>query len=98
MTFPGPSNVIARRVIKDLIDFNAQTARNYLAQLTALVAKIEAMDDSEEVFDTLMCLKDDIREENSKLLELNGAIIQAEERIAITEEHMKIMEAGGDDV
>ncbi|GJX30354.1 hypothetical protein Tco_0238433 [Tanacetum coccineum] len=102
MAAPGPSNVVTRRVVDDLIDFSgetdvpkfmkfffvqqvadirrfvnrmreeAPTARNCIAQLTALVAEIEAMDDQEEVFDTLMCLRDDIREENSKLLELNG--------------------------
>ncbi|GJU32024.1 hypothetical protein Tco_1175613 [Tanacetum coccineum] len=72
----------------------AQTARNYIAQLTALVAEIEAMGDQDEVFDTLMCLRDDIHEENNKLLELNGVIVQAKERIAMKEEHVKVMEAG----
>nr|GEY37370.1 hypothetical protein [Tanacetum cinerariifolium] len=87
MAAPGPSNVVARRVVDDLIDFSgetvvskfmkfffvqqvadirrfvnrmreeAQTARNCIAQLTVLVAVTEAMEDQEEVFDTLMCLR-----------------------------------------
>ncbi|GKB11291.1 hypothetical protein Tco_0845214 [Tanacetum coccineum] len=73
-------------------------ARNNIAQLTALVAEIKAMGDQEEVFDTLMCLRDDIWKENTKLLELNGVIVQAKERIAMKEEHVKVMEAAGDDV
>ncbi|GKA80427.1 hypothetical protein Tco_0787023, partial [Tanacetum coccineum] len=102
MAAPGPSNVVARRVVDDVIDFSgeaavpkfikfffvqqvtdirgvvnhmcekSQTVRNIIAQLTSLVAEIEAIDDQEEVFDTLMCLRDDICKENTKLLELNG--------------------------
>nr|GFB60638.1 hypothetical protein [Tanacetum cinerariifolium] len=41
---------------------------------------------------------DDIHKENTKLLELNGVTVQEEERIAIKEEHVKVMEAAGDDV
>nr|GEU66376.1 hypothetical protein [Tanacetum cinerariifolium] len=76
----------------------AQTDRNCIAQLTALVAETEAMEDQEEVFDTLMCLRDDIRDENRKLLELNDVIVEAEERIATKEAHVEIMKAGGDGV
>nr|GEX76606.1 hypothetical protein [Tanacetum cinerariifolium] len=64
-----------------------------IAQLTALIAELEAMGDAYEVFDTLMCLRDDIRDENSKLEGLNVAIAEAEEKIAMKEEHVKTMEA-----
>ncbi|GKG64466.1 hypothetical protein Tco_0659569, partial [Tanacetum coccineum] len=43
-------------------------------QWRVLVAVIHFMGDHDEVFDTLMCLRDDIHEENNKLLELNGVI------------------------
>ncbi|GJR76768.1 hypothetical protein Tco_0089133 [Tanacetum coccineum] len=75
----------------------AHTSRNCIAQLTALVAEIEAIDDEEDMFDTLMCLGDDIQDENNKLLELNGFFVQVEERIAMKEEHVRVMEASGDD-
>nr|GEY79191.1 hypothetical protein [Tanacetum cinerariifolium] len=79
MAAPGPYNVVARRVVDDLIDFNGEAAvpkfiklffvqqladicgfvscmreevhiaRNNIAQLTALVAEIKAMDDQDAV-------------------------------------------------
>ncbi|GJY79012.1 hypothetical protein Tco_0484813 [Tanacetum coccineum] len=90
-----PSNILARRVTDDLIDFSGetslpkymkffflqqiaetrrfinimceetQTARNCIAQLNALIAKIEAIGDADDAFDTLMCLRDEIRDENN---------------------------------
>ncbi|GJS63718.1 hypothetical protein Tco_0678282 [Tanacetum coccineum] len=56
----------------------AQTSRNMIAQLTALVAEMEAFDDPGEVFDTLMGLRDDIRVEEAKLAGVNDLITQAE--------------------
>nr|GFA26055.1 hypothetical protein [Tanacetum cinerariifolium] len=75
----------------------AHTSRNCIAQLTALVHEIEAIDDEENMFDTLICLRDDTWDENNKLMELNRFIAQVEERIAIKEEHVRVMEASGDD-
>nr|GEV18099.1 hypothetical protein [Tanacetum cinerariifolium] len=66
--------------------------------LTDLIAELEAMGDADEVFDTLMCLRDDIRDENSKLEGLNDAIAKAKEKIAIKEEHVKTIEAANDHV
>ncbi|GJR68868.1 hypothetical protein Tco_0014933 [Tanacetum coccineum] len=126
MAAAGPSNILARRVTDDLIDFigetsfpkymkyfflqqiaktrrfinimreEAQTARNCIAQLNALLAEIEAMGDADDVWDTLMCLRDDIRDENTKLIGLNDAIAQAEDKIATKEGHVKIMQAEND--
>ncbi|GJS64164.1 hypothetical protein Tco_0678728 [Tanacetum coccineum] len=79
----GPSNDVARHVIDDLIAL----------VLTALVAEMESMEDEEDVFDTLMYLRDDIQDENNKLLSLNDVIAEAEERIAMKEAHVEIMEA-----
>ncbi|GKG52978.1 hypothetical protein Tco_0550090, partial [Tanacetum coccineum] len=51
----------------------AQTSRNMIGQLTALVAEMEAFDDLGEVFDTLMRLKDDIHVEEAKLVGLDSS-------------------------
>nr|GEX19714.1 hypothetical protein [Tanacetum cinerariifolium]GEX21008.1 hypothetical protein [Tanacetum cinerariifolium] len=55
-----------------------QTCRNQIAQLNALIAKMEAFDDPCEVFDTLMGLRDDVRVEDAKLMGLNDLIAQAD--------------------
>ncbi|GKB45969.1 hypothetical protein Tco_0896722 [Tanacetum coccineum] len=66
MAAAGPSNILARRVTDDLIDFSE---------------------------DTLMCLRDDIRDENTKLMGLNDVIAQAEDKKSTKEAHVKIMQA-----
>nr|GEU49836.1 reverse transcriptase domain-containing protein [Tanacetum cinerariifolium] len=72
---------MARWVTDDLIDFSAE---------------IEAMGDANDVFNTLICLRDDIRDENTKLIGLNDAIAQVEDTIATKEGHVKIMQADSD--
>ncbi|GJT04992.1 hypothetical protein Tco_0839454 [Tanacetum coccineum] len=104
MAAPGPSNVIARCVVDDLIEFNGetsvsktlsffnaqqiveglhfvnrmrdevQTCRTLIGQLNALITELEAMEDQGEVFDTLISLREDRRNENDKLLGLNDLI------------------------
>nr|GEV69450.1 hypothetical protein [Tanacetum cinerariifolium] len=54
------------------------------------------MGDRDEIFDTLVFPRDDIHDENSKLMGLNDAIAKAEEKIASKEEHVKTMEAASD--
>nr|GFD24384.1 hypothetical protein [Tanacetum cinerariifolium] len=71
MATPGGGNQDARRVMDDLIDFSAQSVRNLIAQLNALIAEMEALEDQGEVFDTLMVLRDDRHVEDTKLLGLN---------------------------
>ncbi|GJY31647.1 hypothetical protein Tco_0415142 [Tanacetum coccineum] len=120
---PGPSNVVARHVIDDLINFSgetavlkymkffivqqiakgrrfvshmrdeAQTARSFIAQLNAVIAKMEVMEDREEVYDSLMSLRDARRGENNKLMALNDLIAEAEEEIETKEAHVEIMDA-----
>ncbi|GJW70401.1 hypothetical protein Tco_0127318 [Tanacetum coccineum] len=126
MAAAGPSNILARRVTDDLIDFTsetsfpkymkyfflqqiaktrhfinimreeAQTARNCIARLNILLVEIEAMGDVDDVWDTLMFLRDDIRDENTKLMGLNDVIAQAEDKISTKEGHVKIMQADND--
>nr|GEZ71867.1 hypothetical protein [Tanacetum cinerariifolium] len=43
-----------------------QTAKNYITRLNALIAEIKDIGDAYDVFDTLMCLRDDIQDENTK--------------------------------
>ncbi|GJY48260.1 hypothetical protein Tco_0438216 [Tanacetum coccineum] len=71
----------------------AQTARNLIAQLNALIAELEALEDPGKVYDTLMSLRDDRCGENKKLMGLNDLITQAEEEIESKEEHVEMMDA-----
>nr|GEW25467.1 hypothetical protein [Tanacetum cinerariifolium] len=67
-----------------------QTRQNQIAQLNALIAKMEAFDDPGEVFDTLMCLRDDVRVEHAKLMGLNELVTQAEEDIKMNEAQLEV--------
>ncbi|GKD30355.1 hypothetical protein Tco_1241133 [Tanacetum coccineum] len=67
-----------------------QTCRNQIAQLNALIAKIEVFDDPSEVFDTLMGLRDDVWVENVKLMGLNELVAQAEEEIEMKEAQLEV--------
>nr|GEX18438.1 hypothetical protein [Tanacetum cinerariifolium] len=100
MAGPVTGNQYARRVSDDLVDFSAETSvrRNLLAQLNALIAELEASSDPGEVFDTLMCLRDDVPDEQARLGALNDCITQAEEQIEIKKEHVRVMEAEANDV
>ncbi|GJS51810.1 hypothetical protein Tco_0625172 [Tanacetum coccineum] len=68
-----------------------QTCRNQIAQLNALIAKMEAFDDPGEVFDTLMGLRDNVRVENAKLMGLNELVTQAEEEIEMKEAQLECL-------
>ncbi|GKE32440.1 hypothetical protein Tco_1451762 [Tanacetum coccineum] len=104
MAGPVAGNQIARRVFDDLVDFSGETSvarcmkfffsnKFQIAVLTALIAKLEAFPDRGEVFDTLMCLRDDVRDEQARVDDLNDCIVRAQEQIEIKEEHVRVMEA-----
>nr|GEV07744.1 hypothetical protein [Tanacetum cinerariifolium] len=97
MKFFFLQQIAENRRFLNLMRDEAQIARSFIAQLTVLIAELEAMGDVDEVFDTLMCLRDDMRDENSKLMGLNDAIAEVEEKIAM-KEHVKTMEAASDHV
>ncbi|GJT01085.1 hypothetical protein Tco_0822254 [Tanacetum coccineum] len=59
----------------------AQQSRNRLAQLNAMIIEMEAMDDPNEVYDSLKCLREDMLAENHKLMGLNQFVADAEEDI-----------------
>nr|GEV00075.1 hypothetical protein [Tanacetum cinerariifolium] len=67
MATPGPSILVAMRVIDELYKF------------------------SEEVYDSLMYLRDDKRAKNDKFMLLNEVIVAAEEDITRKEAHVDIM-------
>ncbi|GKC99455.1 hypothetical protein Tco_1169730 [Tanacetum coccineum] len=63
----------------------ANTARNLVGRLNALIAEMEALEDHGELFDTLMDLRDDREAARTKLQGLNGLITQAEQEIKTKE-------------
>ncbi|GKF60010.1 hypothetical protein Tco_0176796, partial [Tanacetum coccineum] len=107
----GRNNIVARRVIDDLIDISGErspskylkifieqqitdhhrfiahmrdeirTLTNLISQLNALIAELEAFGDYEEVFDLVMELRDDRRDEQDKVADLNWLIAVAKEKI-----------------
>ncbi|GJR23566.1 hypothetical protein Tco_0972093 [Tanacetum coccineum] len=68
----------------------AQTSRNMIGQLTALIAEMEAFEDQGKVFDILMGLRDDMRVEQARLAGLNNLITEAEEEIEMKEAQLEV--------
>nr|GEX71955.1 hypothetical protein [Tanacetum cinerariifolium] len=77
----------ARRFLNRMRD-EAQSSRTCLAQLTAMISELKAMNDAGELFDSLMCLRDDKRVESEKLLLLKEMIALVKEDIATKEAHV----------
>ncbi|GKE33337.1 hypothetical protein Tco_1452659 [Tanacetum coccineum] len=92
MENPGP---VARRAINELAKLTQQS-RNRLAQLNAMIVEIKAMDDLNEVYDSLKCLREDLLAENNKLMGLNEFVADAEEDIDMKEGHIQMVEAAGE--
>ncbi|GJZ48619.1 hypothetical protein Tco_0602451 [Tanacetum coccineum] len=69
----------------------ANTARNLVGQLNALISKMEALEDQGELFDTLMDLRDDREAARTKLQGLNEPITQAEQEIEKKEAQIQAM-------
>nr|GEV62860.1 hypothetical protein [Tanacetum cinerariifolium] len=73
-----------------------QTSTNLLGRLTVLIAELKAFPG--EVFETLMCLRDDVRDEQVRVDDLNDCIARALEHIEIKKEHVRVMKAEDNDV
>ncbi|GJT19705.1 hypothetical protein Tco_0878411 [Tanacetum coccineum] len=69
-----------RRFIARMRD-EIKTSMNLISQLNALIAELEASGDYEEVFDLVMELRDDRRDEQDKVADFNRLIAVAEEKI-----------------
>ncbi|GJX69549.1 hypothetical protein Tco_0305276 [Tanacetum coccineum] len=99
----GRNNIVARKVIDDLIDISGErsppkTSTNLISQLNALIAELEASGDYEEVFDLVMELRDDWRDEQDKVAYFNRLIAVVEEKIHGKEIDLEMLEAKGNDV
>ncbi|GJY98235.1 hypothetical protein Tco_0515145 [Tanacetum coccineum] len=91
MRFFKAQQVAESRLFVNRMREEAETSRNRIGQLTALVAEMEAFDDPGEVFDTLIGLRDDIRVEEAKLAGVNVLITDAEEEIMLKEGQLEAM-------
>ncbi|GKF38933.1 hypothetical protein Tco_0118994 [Tanacetum coccineum] len=69
----------------------ANTVRNLVGQLNALIAEMEALEDQGELFDTLMDLKDVREVARAKLQGFNELITQAEQEIETKEAQTQAM-------
>ncbi|GJX00603.1 hypothetical protein Tco_0184516 [Tanacetum coccineum] len=55
--------------------------------------EMEEIDNRDEVYDSLFCLRESKAAENNKLLALNDIIADAEEDISVKEGHVEMMDA-----
>ncbi|GJS92226.1 hypothetical protein Tco_0774862 [Tanacetum coccineum] len=67
-------------------------ARNEVGQLNALIAGLEASEDVGEVWDTIMCLRDEQRKAEAKLADLQYWLTVAEEEIMEKQKQLNIMD------
>nr|GEZ57484.1 hypothetical protein [Tanacetum cinerariifolium] len=103
MAAPRPANIVARRVTDDLIALSDETAvprymKNCIAQLTAVIAELQAMKDQDEVHDNLLVAKDAKRGEQGKLTAFNDVIDDALDEIETQEANVEILDADGNDI
>nr|GEV61807.1 hypothetical protein [Tanacetum cinerariifolium] len=75
-----------------------RTSTNLIGQLNALIAELEAFGDYEEVFDLVMELHDDRRDEQDKVVDFNRLIDVTEEKIHGKEIDLEMLDAEGNDV
>ncbi|GJT33753.1 hypothetical protein Tco_0924172 [Tanacetum coccineum] len=85
-----------RRFIARMRD-EIRTSTNLISQLNVLIADLEASSDYEEVFDLVMELRDDRRDEQDKVADFNRLIVVVEEKIHGKEIDLEMLEAEGND-
>ncbi|GJS49434.1 hypothetical protein Tco_0599555 [Tanacetum coccineum] len=99
----GRNNIVAKRVIDDLIDISGERSPpKYLKifieqQITDHRWFIAPSGDYEEVFDLVMELRDDRRDEQDKVADFNRLIAVAEEKIHGKEIDLEMLVAEGND-
>ncbi|GJS38436.1 hypothetical protein Tco_0563479 [Tanacetum coccineum] len=69
-------------------------AKNEVRQLNALIAGLEASEDVGEVWDTIMCLRDEQRKAEAKLADLQYWLTVAEEEIVEKQKQLKFLGTG----
>nr|GEV79599.1 hypothetical protein [Tanacetum cinerariifolium] len=82
-----------KQQISDLLRFI-----NRMREELRTSTELEAFLDPGEVFDILMCLRDDVRDEQARVDDLNDCIARAQEQIEIKKEHVHVTEAEDNDV
>ncbi|GJQ97537.1 hypothetical protein Tco_0008676 [Tanacetum coccineum] len=98
MAATGPGNVVSRRVTDDLIVFSGETAvpkymKFFLVQkTTSIIAELQAIEDQDEVHDSLLAAKDAKRSEESKLVALHEVIAKALEEIKSQGNNVEILD------
>ncbi|GKB63658.1 hypothetical protein Tco_0919844 [Tanacetum coccineum] len=70
----------------------ANAIRSCIAQTTAVIAELQAMEDQDEVHDSLLAAKDAKRGEESKLLALHEVIVEALEEIESQGNNVEILD------
>ncbi|GJW05058.1 hypothetical protein Tco_1563914 [Tanacetum coccineum] len=73
-------------------------ARNEVGQLNALIVGLEASEDVGEVWDTIMCLRDEQRKAEAKLADLQYWLTMAEEEIVEKQKQLNDNEIENDDL
>ncbi|GJU57148.1 hypothetical protein Tco_1234914 [Tanacetum coccineum] len=87
----------SRRFVNRVRD-EAETVRGCISQLTAVVAELQAMENQDEVHDSLLAAKDAKRGEESKLLALNDVIAEALGDIETLETNVEILDGENNEV
>ncbi|GJW57374.1 hypothetical protein Tco_0104105 [Tanacetum coccineum] len=87
----GSSHVVTRHAIDEIAKFSGETETPKYMKVNAMIVKMEAMNDPDEYFDSLMCLRDSKRMGNDQLLLLNGSIAGFKEEISTLEAHLEII-------
>ncbi|GJS76230.1 hypothetical protein Tco_0726111 [Tanacetum coccineum] len=100
----GRNNLVVRRVIDDLIDISGE--RSPLKYLKIFIEQqiidhrrfiAQASGDYAEVFDLVMELRDDMRDEQDKVVDFNRLIDVIEEKIHGKEIDLEMLEAEDND-
>ncbi|GKA42979.1 hypothetical protein Tco_0735639 [Tanacetum coccineum] len=89
----GPVNAIARSEIDEISEFSEETETPKYMKVRAMVTEMEAVNDQNEYYDSLRCLRDSWRIGEEKLRVLNESIVIADEEISVLESHLEIMDA-----
>ncbi|GKB01871.1 hypothetical protein Tco_0829915 [Tanacetum coccineum] len=86
----------SRRFVNHMHD-KAATARDCVAQPTALIAELQVMQDQKEVHDSLLAAKGAKKGEQAKLVAFNDVIAEALDEIETLKNNVEILDCIGDD-
>ncbi|GKD13371.1 hypothetical protein Tco_1197778 [Tanacetum coccineum] len=98
MKFFLEQKVAESRRFVNRIRAEVATSSDCLAQLTAVIAEFEAMENQDEVHDCLLAAKDAKRGEKAKLDALNEVIAEAFDEIEMHETNVEILDGALDGV